>query len=113
MTSPEQVEYEPPTPEEWLQIDGALSALGFNSHVEGGGAAATHIWIDLSDGAVALLGDNGDFWALNLYANVAAFENGEDFGVYETDVPTKPVDGTDHYHDPESIADAVRRVLEE
>ena len=102
--------YAPPTIEEWHAIVYALQVYGYDAHLEGGGAAATCIWIDLPDGRIVLVGDNGDFWAANVYASQDAFEKGETFSEYETDVPTR-FDGTDRYHDPEGIADGLRRAI--
>jgi hypothetical protein len=106
----ERINYEPPTFEEWNSIVQALQVWGYAAHLEGGGAGATHIWIDLPDGRVVLLGDNGDLWATNIYSSREAFESGESFTEIETDVPTH-FDGTDRYHDPESIADGLHRAV--
>src|SRR5579863_1524699 len=102
--------YEPPTIEEWHEIVRALCVYGLDAHLEGGGAGATYAWINLPDGRVVLVGDQDETWCGNVYASQEAFENGEEFTTFGTDVPTK-FDGTDRYHDPESIAEAVFTAL--
>jgi hypothetical protein len=102
--------YEPPTIEEWHEIVRAMKYYGLDAHLEGGGAATTYVWIDRLDGRVVLVGDQDETWCGNVYASQEAFENGEEFTTFGTDVPTK-FDGTDRYHDPESIAEAVFTAL--
>jgi hypothetical protein len=102
--------YEPPTVEEWHEIVKAMKYYGLDTHLEGGGAAATYVWIDRLDGRVVLVGDQDETWCGNVYASQEAFENGEEFTTFGTDVPTK-FDGTDRFHDPESIAEAVFTAL--
>jgi hypothetical protein len=104
--------YEPPTVEEWHSIADAFTAYGMDAHLEGGGAACTYIEVNMPDGQLVTVGDNNtEFWTASVYPNREAWEEGNDPAQsLETDVPTK-YEGTGRHHDPETIADAVNRVL--
>ena len=102
MTTPN--EYVPPTIEQWHSIVSALVSLDLAAHLEGGGAASTYVWVDLPDGRIALLGDNGDNWAANVYEDREAFEHGADFKEVETDISSRE-------HDPAQVAEGFRQAV--
>ena len=106
--------YEPPTIEEWHQIWLALEWYGFETELEGGGAAATFFKINLADGRALAFGDNGDYWTADVYESRTALDACENaVSSVQTDVPTKQTEGDllGRYHDPESIADGLLRAI--
>lgn len=103
--------YTPPTLEEWETIVDAMRVYGLDASLEGGGAACTFIAINLPDGRAVAFGDNGDVWTGDVYTSRKALDEAQNAVTsIQTDVPTR-CDGTDRYHDPESLADAARRAF--
>jgi hypothetical protein len=102
--------YEPPTVEEWHTFANALTALGFDAHLEGGGAAATYIEVSLPDGRLACYGDANEVWSIDIYSSRSAFDHGENPQQIETSVPARR-ESTDAYCDPETIAHGFKDAL--
>jgi hypothetical protein len=105
--------FEPIPVEQWHSITDALSALGYNATVEGGGAACPFIEITFSDGRVGLLGDVNENWTIDLYDSRSDIEDGTGPDTtLDLGIPARllPSDLFNVYCDGEVIADALRRL---
>ena len=56
-------------------------------HIEGGGAGAAWIHVDLPNGQVVYFGNSGEQWAGELFVNAKAAENSDFFDLRSTEFP--------------------------